>query len=83
MSGVNVWSGSKIKVNSLLYPYFAPIGAGISLKLNAVQVLDLVQGNGGNEGFGFEEEDGYVLQEEDISSEDTTDEAEMDQSTDF
>jgi len=83
MSGVNVWAGSKIKVNSLLYPYLAPIGAGISLKLNAVQVLDLVQGGGGTEGFGFEEEDGYVLQEEDISSEDTTDEEEMDESTDF
>ena len=83
MSGVNVWGGSKIKVNSLLYPYVAPMGAGISLKLNAVQVLELVQGSGDTEGFGFEEEDGYVLSEEDQSLEEYTEEEEVDESTDF
>ena len=83
MFDVNVWAGSKIKISSLIYPYVMPIGAGISLKINAVQILDHVQGSGGTEGFGFEEEDGYVLSEEDQSSEDATDEQEVDESTDF
>jgi hypothetical protein len=61
LTDVEVWSGSTIKVNTALSPYEAPIGAGLSMRLNAVQVIDLVQGSGGTaEGFGFGEEDGYV-----------------------
>lgn len=36
-------------------------GAGISLRLKAVQVINLVAGGGGTgESYGFGEEDGYV-----------------------
>jgi hypothetical protein len=68
MTGVDVWSGSKIKVNTTLATYEAGIGAGVTMRLNAVQVIDLVRGNDGTaEGFGFDEEDGYVHEDEEPS----------------
>lgn len=70
LTDVEVWAGSKIKVNTALAPYEAPIGAGLSMRLNAVQVIDLVQGSSGTaEGFGFDEEDGYVHEDEEPSME--------------
>lgn len=59
----NVGSGSVLKVN------FSPVGyytdashqAGITLRMNAVQIIDLVEfGGGGNaSSYGFGQEDGY------------------------
>tara|TARA_Y100000593_G_scaffold45350_2_gene86285 strand:+ start:1731 stop:2330 length:600 start_codon:yes stop_codon:yes gene_type:complete len=70
MTNVDVWSGSKIKVNTTLAPYSAGIGEGLSMRLNAVQVIDLVRGtNGTAEGYGFGEEDGYVHEDEEPSME--------------
>ena len=60
MKNAEVWNGSQMKVNGLLFPYVAANGVGISLKLNAVQILELVTGGKGSAGgFGFEEEEGY------------------------
>ena len=39
-----IWGGSKIKVAYQLVPYVAPFGAGISARMKAVQILDLVEG---------------------------------------
>ena len=70
MTGVELWSGSRIKVNTTLAPYSAGIGEGMAMRLNAVQVIDLVQGsNGSAEGYGFGEEDGYVHEDKDPSME--------------
>ena len=57
----NIWGGSELKVNGTIAPYFTSIiGAGVSLRLSAVQVIQYVEGgSGGAEGFGFKEEVGY------------------------
>ncbi len=62
LQGVNVGGGSQIKVSYEVYPFYtALIGAGISLRLKAVQVIDLVEFSGGANAanYGFEEEDGF------------------------
>ena len=60
-----IWGGSEIRVNAALYPYFvSSIGAGVSLKLRAVQVIALVEGSEGAGRFGFNKTAGYVHKEE-------------------
>jgi len=59
----NVYGGSELKVNFSPAPYYAAVSktAGVSLRINAVQIITLVTGGGGNaSGFGFAEEaDGF------------------------
>jgi hypothetical protein len=59
----NVYGGSVLKVNFSPAPYYAASSksAGISLRINAIQIIELVTGGGGNaSGFGFAEEaDGF------------------------
>ena len=62
-------------------PYFIPGSgaAGIKLRLNAVQVIDLVSGGGRDaEGFGFEKEDGYEAETEESTNEFKDESAEED-----
>jgi hypothetical protein len=56
-----IGGGSKVKVAYEAIPYFTAIaGAGVSLRLRAVQVIELVEFSSGGAGaFGFGEEDGY------------------------
>lgn len=57
---VQVGGGSKIKVAFTTAPYFtALVGAGLSLRLQGVQVINLVQGGGGFTNLGFTPEEGY------------------------
>ena len=52
-----IWGGTKMRVAYELVPYYAPmIGAGITARLKAVQVIELVEGKDSNL---FKEEDGY------------------------
>jgi hypothetical protein len=58
----NVGGGSKVKVAYEVFPYYtAMVGAGVSLRVKAVQILNLVEFSGGASAgaFGFGEEDGY------------------------
>jgi hypothetical protein len=59
----NVYGGSVLKVNFSPAPYYAASSksAGVSLRINAVQIIELVTGGGGTAtGFGFAEEaDGF------------------------
>ena len=67
MTDTNVWSGSQMKVSAELVHWFtAMAGAGVSLRLRAVQITKLVEGGSGNaEGYGFEAVDGgYVAPEQ-------------------
>jgi hypothetical protein len=59
--GKKVGGGSRIKVAFEINPYFTDIaGAGISLRLRAVQVLELKEwGNRDAAAFGFGQEEGY------------------------
>lgn len=60
----NIGSDSVLKISYSIAGYNTPQGTGISLYLNAVQIVELKEwnGTGGNaKSFGFtEEEDGYV-----------------------
>jgi hypothetical protein len=57
----NIWGGSEIKINGSIAPYYTSlIGAGVALRLRAVQVIKYVQGGADANRFGFAEEDGYV-----------------------
>tara|TARA_B100000929_G_scaffold118654_1_gene94038 strand:- start:1321 stop:1944 length:624 start_codon:yes stop_codon:yes gene_type:complete len=61
MKNVNVWGGSQIKVSAELIPYYTQmVGAGISMRLRAAQVIELVEGGSNSEGYGFKKEQGYV-----------------------
>lgn len=64
---VQIWGGSTIKVAGRYNPFATAIGVGLSLRLEAVQVIELVTaGSGGNAGsYGFGEEDGYESNDED------------------
>ena len=82
MIDANIWSGSEMKVSAELIPYYtAMAGAGVSMRLRAVQITKLVEGGSSNaKGYGFEKvKDGYeqpeavVAQEENVSQEATSD----------
>jgi len=91
MDGNKVWSGSKGIVAFEVAPYWIPGTGkcGISRKLKAVQVIDLVTGGSrGAEGYGFTEQDGYsdegnALPQEDISGAGDDEALEADDSTAF
>lgn len=73
---INIGGGSIIRVNFTPNPYFvaATKTAGISLQLNAVQVLELVQYNGGDAAsFGFEQEEGFSIDDIDSTVDDSDD----------
>ena len=61
----NIGPGSLIRVAGEVYPWYsATLGVGISLRLKAVQVLELSVGAGGSaEGYGFDKEEGYKAPE--------------------
>ncbi len=78
-----VFGGSIIKVNYTPSPYYVAStkGAGVSLQLNAVQVIELISRGGDASFFGFDvEEDGFDAEEvsintnEDFVNEDAVDE---------
>lgn len=55
---VSVFGGSEIRVACEVFPYYTSIaGAGVSLRMNSVQVINLVSGGGRDPG--FDEEEGY------------------------
>lgn len=60
---LNVGGGSKVKVAFEMRPFAikGPVGAGVSLQLKAVQIIDLVEWNGEKDasGYGFGEEEGF------------------------
>lgn len=57
----NMWSGTLGRISFDACPFYqAAIGAGITLRLRAVQIISLVESGGNAESFGFEEEDGWT-----------------------
>lgn len=62
----NIWGGSTLKVSFEIIPYYTPKDkvVGSSLRMKAVQVLELASGSGGNAAsYGFAAEEGYVSQD--------------------
>lgn len=76
-AGVKIGGGTVANVSCQLFPYAAEVaGYGISLRLVAVQVLELVEFGGQSAASaGFEDEDGF---EDDGSVADTADKADSD-----
>lgn len=60
--GLNIWNGSILKLNLDVMPYFTgSLGAGASVALNAVQIIELVSGSPKEAAdYDFEAEDGYA-----------------------
>lgn len=68
---LNVGSGSIVKVAFDVVPYFtAMVGQGISLRLRAVQVIELRQFVAGDnfDAFGFKATDGFVKEQEAVTT---------------
>jgi len=62
----NIYGGSVVKVNGAASFYMSPsIGAGITLRLRAVQVIEYVEGSSGAGKFGFGEEVGFTIEDGD------------------
>lgn len=84
--GDRLFGGSKIKVAFEVAPYFnAAVGAGITLRPKAIQIIELVKGGASASTFGFGEEEGYSADEDEDeddtlfdSQEDSTSENEDD-----
>ena len=64
----NIWGGSIIKVGGTADYYNTNIGAGVTLRLNAVQIIEYVQGADGADRFGFTEEEGFSFEDEFIEA---------------
>jgi hypothetical protein len=55
-----IWGGTTAKVSFAIAPYnVAATGLGITLRLKGVQILELVEGGGSAETYGFSEEEGF------------------------
>ena len=69
-----VGGGSRIKLSLTPDGYDSNLGAGLSLYLNAVQIIELKEFGGGNAGsYGFGEEEGYTADEDSDSGDDSSD----------
>jgi len=63
MTSHNIYGGSAIKVNGSIAFYSSPsIGAGVTLRLRAVQIIEYVEGADGATKFGFDSEDGFTVE---------------------
>ena len=72
----SIWGGSIMKIAYEPFPYFTPmLGAGVSARLKAVQVLKLVEGQSQNI---FKEEDGFETPKSNSNGK-----TEVQESTDF
>ncbi len=75
----SIWGGSIMKIAYQPVPYFTPmLGAGVSLRLKAVQVIKLVEGKQDNL---FNEEDGFETKTTEKANSDAT--SEIQASSDF
>lgn len=68
-----MWSGTVGKVSFEACPFHqAAIGAGITLRLKAVQIISLIEGGGSAEGYGFGEEEGWTADQQQATPFDAT-----------
>jgi hypothetical protein len=77
-----IGGGSRLKVSYELNQFATALGAGVSLRLKAVQIIELVEFGANAEYYGFEAEDGFTTDnttaapaETDVSSDYTDDDA--------
>lgn len=59
-----IWGGSRLRVSGQLRPFNAPIGVGVSLRLQAVQIIELKSGGSRDAaGYGFGAEEGFSAED--------------------
>ena len=76
-----IWGGSKMRVAYNLVPYYTPmLGAGVTARLKAVQVIELVEGKDSNL---FSKEDGYEATPEPKAEVISNETSEVQESKDF
>ena len=76
-----IWGGSKLRCAYNLVPYYTPmLGAGVTARLKAVQVIELVEGKDSNL---FDKEDGYETTPEPKAEVISNDQTEVQESKDF
>ena len=76
-----IWGGSKMRVAFNLVPYYTPmLGAGVTARLKAVQVIELVEGKDSNL---FSKEDGYEATPEPKAEVISNETSEVQESKDF
>lgn len=86
IKGDNIGNGSIVKVAATIIPFHVSNAVnGLSLRLNAVQVLNLVEyGQGGSaKSYGFGEEEGYVCEDNVVSTDEAEDNVEFVEEGDF
>lgn len=86
IKGDNIGNGSIVKVAATIIPFHVSNAVnGLSLRLNAVQVLNLVEyGQGGSaKSYGFGEEEGYVCEDNVVSTDEAEDNVEFVEDGDF
>ena len=71
-----IFGGSVLRVAYTMDPYYSDAlkTVGVSLRINAIQVLELANSTGGD--YGFEEEDGYESYEDSTGSQESGEEEE-------
>tara|TARA_B100000963_G_C22525700_1_gene625196 strand:- start:496 stop:1098 length:603 start_codon:yes stop_codon:yes gene_type:complete len=70
LTNEQIWGGTKCKVSALLIPYLAGSNYGCTMRLRAVQIIELVSGKDGDMGsHGFKEEKGYEAPDTDSTTE--------------
>ena len=67
----SIWGGSELRISADLIPFYvAAVGAGVSLRLKAVQIINLVEGGGASaSNFGFDATEGYVAPKAEVFEE--------------
>lgn len=84
--GLEVWGGSELVVSFRLVPFYtAGVGAGVSHRLEAIQLLKVVSGTSANaEEYGFEQHaDGYAADGEESDAEEEVEVATKDEEADY
>lgn len=66
LSTTSIWGGSRVKLAFIPEPFYTSgVGAGVTLRLEAVQLIELRSGGARDAGsYGFGAEDGYEAEEE-------------------
>jgi len=81
---VNPWNDSVIKVACEVVPYYTALqGASVSLRLKAVQIIELVSGGSNGNSFGFDEEEGFDSSKEVVKAVEVNNEITDDDIPDF
>lgn len=82
-AGAKVGGGSLAKIAYTLNPFSTAIGTGVSLRLESAQILELREFSRDGASFGFEEEEGFAVNETEATETEETETAGATEGADF